>query len=84
VVELAPGVLPPVPNLVDLDDVEADRGLVPIDGIRAVELLDAVRKDVQQERELRLAADDDVPVQRKALFSFSKKPSSALYVRSST
>ena len=33
---------------------------------------------MQQKQELRLAADDDVPLQRNALFSFSKKPSSGL------
>ena len=77
-VELAPCVLPSLPHLVDLDDVEAERRLVGVDGEGAVELLDALREDVQEQRELGLAADDHVAVQRKALFSFSKKPSSAL------
>jgi hypothetical protein len=77
-VELPPRVLPSLPHVVDLDDVEPDRGLVGVDREGAVELLDALRKDVQEQRELGLAADDDEPFQRKALFSFSKKPSSAL------
>jgi hypothetical protein len=78
VVELAPCVLPSVAHRVDVDDVEADRTLVGVDGESTVELLDALREDVQEQSELGVAADDDVAVQRKALFSFSKKPSSAL------
>jgi hypothetical protein len=62
VVEATPGVLPALDHVVRFDDVEADRRLVRIDGIRAVELLDSLGKDVQEERELRLAADDDVPL----------------------
>ena len=66
-----------------VDDVEAERRLVGVDGVRAVELLDALGEDVEQQRELRLAADDDVPVQRNALLSLSKSPSALSYVRSS-
>ena len=58
-----------------VDDIEPERRLVGVDGVRAVELLDALREDVEQERELRLAADDDVPPQRNALLSLSKSPS---------
>jgi hypothetical protein len=76
VVERAPAVLPPIRHVVGLDDVEPEQRLVGIDGEGAVQLLDAVRKDVQEQGELRLAADDDIPLQRNALFSLSKKPSS--------
>jgi hypothetical protein len=78
VVKLAPCILPSLSHLVDVDDVEAERTLVGIDGEGTVELLDALRKNVQEQRQLGLAADDHVAIQRKALFSFSKKPSSAL------
>jgi hypothetical protein len=76
VVEGAPRALPAVRYLFGLDDVEPDRLLVGVDREGAVELLDPLREDVQQERELGLAPDDDVALQRNALFSFSKKPSS--------
>jgi hypothetical protein len=75
VVERAPAVLPALDHLVDLDDVEAERWLVRVDGERSVELLDALREDVQEQDELRLPADDDVALQRKALLSLSKRPS---------
>jgi hypothetical protein len=77
VVERAPPVLPALGNVVHGDDVEAERRLVGVDDVRAVELLDTFREDVEQERELRLAADDDVAleVQRNALLSLSKRPS---------
>ena len=84
VVELPPRVLPTLADVVGLEDVEADRRLVGVDREGAVELLHALREEMEQEHELRLAADDDVPLQRNALFSFSKKPSSDLYVCSST
>ena len=71
----APTVLPAVRYVVDGDDVEPERRLVGVDGVRAVELLDALRKDVEQERELGLAADDDIAPQRNALLSLSKSPS---------
>ena len=58
VVELPPRVLPSLAHVVGLDDVEADRRLVGVDRERAVELLHAFREEVQEERELRLAADD--------------------------
>ena len=60
VVEVAPLVLPALGDVVDRDDVEAERRLVGVDREGAVELLDALREDVEQEHELRLAADDDV------------------------
>ena len=82
-VEAAPRVLPPVGDVVGLEDVEADRRLVGVDGERAVELLDALREEMEEQQELGLPADDDVALQRKTLFSFSKSPSSGLYVRSS-
>jgi ABC-type transport system involved in cytochrome bd biosynthesis fused ATPase/permease subunit len=78
VVELAPAVLPPLRDVGRLDHVEANGRFLGVDGERTVELLDSLREDVEEERKLRLAADDDVPLQRNALFSFSKKPSSAL------
>src|SRR5262249_34335348 len=83
---------PAVRHVVDLHDVEADRRLVGVDRERAVELLDAVREDVQEQEELGLAADDHVPLQcrpvrracahRKRPLTLSKNPSSVLYVRS--
>ncbi|HET8557440.1 MAG TPA: hypothetical protein VFL58_09055 [Gaiellaceae bacterium] len=73
--EAAPGVPPAFADVLDLDDVEPERWLVGVDGEPAVELLDALREDVQQEDELRLPADDDVALQRKALLSLSKRPS---------
>ena len=51
---------------------------VGVDGEAAVELLDALREEVEQLRELGLAACDDDAPQRNALFSLSKKPSSLL------
>jgi hypothetical protein len=75
VVEGPPPVLPPLAHVVDRDDVEAERRLLGVDRVRAVELLDALREDVEQQRELGLAADDDVPSQRNALLSLSKSPS---------
>jgi hypothetical protein len=73
--ERTPAVLPAVGHVVHLDDVEAERRLVGVDRVGAVELLDALGEDVEQERELRLAADDDVAPQRNALLSLSKIPS---------
>jgi hypothetical protein len=80
VVEGTPAVLPPLGHVVHLDDVEAQRRLVRVDGIRPVELLDAFREDVEQQRELGLAADDDVTLQgqRNALLSLSNSPPSGL------
>jgi hypothetical protein len=75
VVERAPAVLPAFGDVVHRDDVEAERRLVGVDGVGAVELLDALREDVEQERQLGLAADDDVPFQRNALLSLPKRPS---------
>jgi len=73
--ELAPPVLPPFRDVVDRNKVEAKRRLLGVDGVRAVELLDALREDVEQERELGLAADYDEPLQWKALLSLPKSPS---------
>jgi hypothetical protein len=73
--EVAPRIRPALVHLVHGDDVETDRRLVGVDGIASVELLDALGEDVKQERELGLAADDDVPSQRKALLSLPKRPS---------
>jgi len=74
-VERAPPVLPPFLDVVDRDKVEAERRLLGVDGVRAVELLDALREDVEQERELGLATDDDKPFQWQALLSLPKSPS---------
>jgi hypothetical protein len=73
--ERAPAVLPALGHVVDLHDVEAERRLLGVDGVCTVELLDALGEDVEQEQELRLAADDDVSLQRNALLSLSKSPS---------
>jgi hypothetical protein len=75
VVERAPPVLPPFLDVVDRDDVEAERRLLGVDGVRAVELLDTLREDVEQERELRFATDYDEAPQRNALLSLPKSPS---------
>jgi hypothetical protein len=83
VMKATPGVLPAVGDVLDLDDIEAERWLLRVDGERSVELLDALREDVEQQDELRLPADDDVSLQRKALLSLSKRPSERSYVRSS-
>jgi hypothetical protein len=84
VVERAPPVLPAWRDLCGLDDAEAlpeaslDRLVVGVDGEAAVELLDAAGEELEEPRELGLAARDDEPPQRNALLSFSKKLSSAL------
>jgi hypothetical protein len=75
VVEFAPPVLPPTLDVVDRDDVEAERRLIRVDRVGAVQLLDALREDVEQQRELGLAADDYVALQRNALLSLPKSPS---------
>src|SRR5262249_17530686 len=82
--ENAPPALPAGFDVVHRDDVEAERGLVGVDRVGAVELLDTFREDVEQERELRLAADDHVSPQWNALLSLAKSPSGFPYVRSST
>jgi hypothetical protein len=64
VVELPPCVLPALLDVLGLEHVEAERRFVGIDGVRAVQLLDALGKDVEQQRELRFAADDDVALER--------------------
>jgi hypothetical protein len=75
VVKVAPRVRPALVHLVDRDDVEAERRLVSIDRVASVQLLDAFGKDVKQERELGLSAEDDVPSQRNALLSLPNRPS---------
>jgi hypothetical protein len=75
VVELTPPVLPPTLDVVDGDDVEAERRLIRVDRVGAVQLLDALREDLKQQRELGLAADDDIASQRNALLSLPKSPS---------
>jgi hypothetical protein len=79
-VERAPPVLPALDHVIDGDDIKTKRRLVRVDGVRAVEFLDALREDVEQQRELGLAADDDVTPQRNALLSLSKRPSGLSYV----
>src|SRR5262249_10577587 len=83
VVEFAPDVLPALRDVFDLDDVEAEGRLVCVDRVGAVELLDALGEDVEQERELGLSPDDDVALQRNALLSLAKSPSDLPCVRSS-
>ena len=74
-VEVAPLVGPAFVDVVHRDHVEAGGRLVGVDGKGAVELLDALREDVEEQRELRLAAADYEPSQRNALLSLSKSPS---------
>jgi hypothetical protein len=89
VVERTPAVHPSCCDLRRLYHPEAlphaslDRLVVGIDGEAAVELLDAAGEELEEPRELGLTARDDETPQRNALFSFSKKLSSALYVLSS-
>jgi hypothetical protein len=52
--------------------------VVGVDGVSAGDLLDAYGKEIEQLRELGLATGDEDAPQRNALFSFSKKPSSAV------
>jgi outer membrane murein-binding lipoprotein Lpp len=85
--EVAPGVLPALVDRLGGDvEAVAQRALAVVVGVdreAAVDFFDALGEDVQQLRELGLAAGDDDASQRNALLSFSKKPSSGLYVRSS-
>ena len=74
VMESAPRVLPALGDVVDRDDVEAERRLVGVDGERAVELLDALREDVEQERELGLAADDDDTASAERALELAEEP----------
>src|SRR6267154_2339249 len=48
----APHVLPALGHVVHRDDVETERRVLGVDGVRPVELLDALGEDVEQEREL--------------------------------
>src|SRR5438105_405642 len=81
VMEGAPSVLPAVGDVLHADvEAFAQRalaGIVGVDREAAVELLHALRKQLEQLRELELAPADDDPPQRNALFSLSKKPSSS-------
>jgi hypothetical protein len=52
--------------------------VVGVDGVSAYDLLDADGEEIEQLRELELATGDEDAPQRNALFSFSKKPSSAV------
>ena len=96
-VELAPAIAPVV---VDVDRVPMRERLqqpplsvgVGVDGeleaFRTLDLLEALREEPQDERARLLGLlgqddDGDAP-QRNALFSFSKRPWSARYVRSSS
>src|SRR5438128_2758125 len=88
VVEGAPRVLPALGDRLghnaEARAKSALAGLVRVDGEAAGDLLDALREELEQECELRLAAGDDDPSQRNALLIFSKTPSSSgLYVLSS-
>jgi hypothetical protein len=82
VVELPPRLLPALGERrrADLEELSQRRlaGVVGVDGEAAVDLLDTDREDVEQLRELELAAGNEDASQRNALFNFSKKPSSAL------
>jgi hypothetical protein len=80
--ELAPRLLPALRERRRGDlEVEAElalAGVVGVDGVAAVDLLDADREQVEQLGELGLAPGYEDAPQRNALFSFSKKPSSAV------
>jgi len=65
-VERAPSVLPACRDVLRRNDVEAERRLLRVHGVGAVELLDALWKDVEQERELGLPADDHVALDRSS------------------
>src|SRR5439155_9731823 len=64
--ERTPPVFPALGHVVHCDDVETERRFVGVDGVCAVELLDALGEDVEQERELGLAADDHVSLECSA------------------
>jgi hypothetical protein len=80
--ELAPRLLPALGERRRRDlEMQAEltlAGVVGVDRVAAVDLLDADREQVEQLGELELAAGDEDAPQRNALFSFSKKPSSAV------
>jgi hypothetical protein len=82
VVELAPRLFPPLGERrrADLEELAECplAGVVGVDREAALDLLDAEGEDIEQPRELELAAGNEDASQRNALFSFSKKPSSAL------
>src|SRR5207248_9978325 len=86
VVEVAPRVLPPLRDgrrgcALEPLAQGALPSLVGVDGVALVQLLHPVREQVEQQRELALAAgEDDSPDQRrKTPLSFSNRPSSARY-----
>jgi hypothetical protein len=62
--EGAPGVLPSLLDLLGLEHVETDWRLLRVDGVGAIELLDALREDVEQEHKLRFSSDHDVAPDR--------------------
>jgi hypothetical protein len=81
VVELSPRLFPALGER-GRGDVEvlaecAFARVVGVDGVAAVDLLDADGEEIEQLRELELATGNEDAPQRNALFSFSKKPSSA-------
>jgi hypothetical protein len=81
-VELAPRLLPALGER-GRADVEvltqcALARVVGVHGVSAGYLLDADGEEIEQLRELELATGDEDAPQRNALFSFSKKPSSAV------
>jgi hypothetical protein len=80
--ELTPCLLPALGERGRADvEALAQRALarvVGVDGVPTGDLLDADGEDVEQLRELELATGDEDAPQRNALFSFSKKPSSAV------
>ena len=87
VVELPPAVLPAARDGARRDvEAPAQHALPRRIGVHreaAFDLLEALRKELEQLRELGLAAADDDAPQRNALLIFSKRPSSALYVSES-
>jgi hypothetical protein len=82
VVELSPCFLPALGERGRGDvEVLAERAfarVVGVDGVAAVDLLDADGEEIEQLRELELATGNEDAPQRNALFSFSKQPSSAV------
>jgi len=87
VVELPPRIFPAFGDVCTADVEALAQSVlalsVGVDREAAVDLLDALREQIEQVCELELAAGDDDASQRNALLSFSNKPSSGLYVFSS-
>src|SRR5207247_11024560 len=82
VVELPPRIFPAFCDFCTADVEALAQSVlalsVGVDREAAVDLLDALREQIEQVCELELAAGDDDASQRKALLSLSKKPSSGL------